>query len=132
METRDDVKKLEERMIRMEDKIDKLNEKYGHFLRLYVVYTLVLIIVLWAGTSYGQVRAIHFNAEWNEANNVEWFNKLSDVEKAMDIVKNDYQEKYKTAIVPTIVIFKDGEEVARFQADLSFKMVAIRKKSKQE
>ena len=101
--------------------------------RLYVVYTLVLIIVLWAGTSYGQVKAIHFNAEWNETNNVEWFNKLSDVEKSyMDIAKNDYQEKYKIAIVPTIVIFKDGEEVARFQADLSFKMVATREEIQEE
>ena len=29
--------------------------------------------------------------------------------------------------MPTIIIFDDGEEVARFQADLSFKMLATRK-----
>jgi len=29
--------------------------------------------------------------------------------------------------VPTIVIFKDGEEIKRYQADLSFKMLATRK-----
>jgi hypothetical protein len=28
--------------------------------------------------------------------------------------------------VPTIIIFKDGEEATRFQADLSFKMLATR------
>ena len=38
----------------------------------------------------------------------------------------DDAKKYKIAVVPTIIIFKDGEEVARFQADLSFKMVATR------
>ena len=36
------------------------------------------------------------------------------------------QKKYGIAIVPTIIIFDDGEEVKRFQADLSFKMAATR------
>ena len=40
---------------------------------------------------------------------------------------NDNQKKYEIAVVPTIVIFDDGEEVKRFQADLSFKMVATKK-----
>jgi hypothetical protein len=30
-------------------------------------------------------------------------------------------------IVPTIIVFKDGEEIKRYQADLSFKMLATRK-----
>ena len=34
--------------------------------------------------------------------------------------------------VTTIIIFKDGEEVARFQADLSFKMVATREEVQEE
>ena len=38
-----------------------------------------------------------------------------------------YLSKYEIAIVPTIVVFDDGEEVKRFQADISFKMVATRK-----
>jgi thioredoxin-like negative regulator of GroEL len=42
------------------------------------------------------------------------------------------QTKYKIAVVPTIIIFKDGEEVARFQADLSFKMVATREEVQEE
>jgi thiol-disulfide isomerase/thioredoxin len=37
------------------------------------------------------------------------------------------QKKYKIAVVPTIIIFDDGEEVKRFQADLSFKIQATRK-----
>jgi len=45
----------------------------------------------------------------------------------MDVAKDDCQKKYKIATVPTIILFKDGEEVKRFQADISFKMVATRK-----
>ena len=35
-------------------------------------------------------------------------------------------QTHAIAIVPTIIVFDDGEEVKRFQADLSFKMAATR------
>ena len=92
-----------------------------------------MVCVFFSSIAFGQVKAIHFNAEWNDANKVEWFAKLSDVKKEnMDIAKGDCAKKYKIAIVPTILILKDGEEVARFQADLSFKMLATRKEIQAE
>ena len=42
------------------------------------------------------------------------------------------QVKHKIAAIPTIIVFKDGVEVARFQADLSFKMMATRKEVQEE
>ena len=78
-------------------------------------------------TALAQVKVIHFNAGWNEANDVEWFNKLSDAgRKSLNIDDTDIQKKYAIAIVPTFIVFDDGEEVKRFQADLSFKLVATR------
>ena len=75
-----------------------------------------------------QITAIYFNASWNAANEVVWFDKLNDVEKEiMDISEGDCQQKYKIAVVPTILLIKDGEEVKRFQADLSFKLMATKK-----
>jgi len=93
------------------------------------MYLLIIFFLIISSISAnGQIKAIYFNAEWNAANNVEWFSDLNDTKKqTMDIGEGDCQEKYQIAIVPTIVIFKDGEEVKRFQADLSFKMVATRK-----
>ena len=90
---------------------------------------LLTTIALFISTiCFSQVTAIHFNADWNEANDVEWFNKLSDVKKErLDISDDNNQTKHSIAIVPTIIIFDDGEEVKRFQADLSFKMVATKK-----
>jgi hypothetical protein len=38
----------------------------------------------------------------------------------------ELQQKHKVVIVPTIIVFKDGEEIKRYQADLSFKMLATR------
>ena len=86
-----------------------------------------MILVFTAATAFGQVKVVHFNAGWNSANDVAWFDKLSDAnKKSLSIDDGDIQTKYSIAIVPTIVVFDDGEEVKRFQADLSFKMVATR------
>ena len=91
------------------------------------LYALIMVLVFTAATAFGQVKVVHFNAGWNSANDVEWFNKLSDAnKKSLSIDDGDIQTKYSIAIVPTIIVFDDGEEVKRYQADLSFKMVATR------
>ena len=91
------------------------------------LYALIMILVFTAATAFGQVKVVHFNAGWNSANDVEWFDKLSDAnKKSLSIDDSDIQTKYSIAIVPTIIVFDDGEEVKRYQADLSFKMVATR------
>ena len=89
---------------------------------------LLTILALLVNTvALCQIKAVHFNAEWNEQNNVEWFNKLSDCnKKSLTIDGNDLQQKLQIAIVPTIIIFNDNEEVKRFQADISFKMAATK------
>ena len=96
----------------------------------YIVYIFVMIFVFLASTAFGQIEVTQFNAGWNSANDVSWVMDLKDCKTKgyTDIAKNaDEAKKHKIAVVPTIIIFKDGEEVARFQADLSFKMVATRK-----
>jgi len=96
------------------------------------VLTLLLLIPMF---SFGQINAKYFNAAWNSANDVSWFMSLQDcgTKDVTDIAKDkEAQTKYKIAVIPTIIIFKDGEEVARFQADLSFKMVATREEVQEE
>jgi len=101
----------------------------------YIMYLLIMVFVFFASTAFGQIQVIHFNAEWNSANGVSWVMDLEDcrVIGLTDIAKNpDEAQKHKIAVVPTIIIFKDGEEVARFQADLSFKMVATKEEVQEE
>jgi hypothetical protein len=103
--------------------------------RIFSIYMLVLLLMLFAGTTFGQIEVKQFNAGWNSANNVSWVMDLKDCETKgyVDIGKDkDAQKKYKIAVVPTIIIFKDEEEVARFQADLSFKMLATREEVQEE
>jgi hypothetical protein len=95
----------------------------------WIVYSLIIVFVLFANIAFSQIQVTHFNAGWNEANDVPWFMELEDCKTmgTTDIAKNpDEAKKYKIAVVPTIIVFKDGEEALRFQADLSFKMVATK------
>jgi len=95
--------------------------------KIFAVYLLMIFLTLVTSSAFGQVKAVLFNAEWNQSNDVDWFKGLSDVAKSkMDISVGDCQSKYEIAIIPTIVIFDDGEEVKRFQADLSFKLLATK------
>jgi hypothetical protein len=103
--------------------------------RIFSVYMLILVFILIASTAFGQIKVTHFNAGWNSANDVDWFMDLEDCKTKgyADIAKDaEAQTKHKIAVVPTIIIFKDGEEVARFQADLSFKMLATKEEVQEE
>jgi thiol-disulfide isomerase/thioredoxin len=96
---------------------------------------LVILFMLLASGAFAQMRVTQFNAGWNSANEVSWVMGLEDCNtySYVDIAKDtEAQTKYKIAVIPTIIIFKDGEEVARFQADLSFKMVATKEEVQEE
>ena len=103
--------------------------------KIFSIYMLIIIFMILANTVFGQITVTQFNAEWNKSNSVDWLMDLEDCDTKgyVDIAKNpDAQKKYKIAVVPTIIIFKDEEEVARFQADLSFKMLATREEVQEE
>jgi hypothetical protein len=91
---------------------------------------LILLPIFWllSTTTYGQITVTHFNAGWNSANDVQWVDKLSDCDVTkVDIAANPkLQQKHNVVVVPTIIVYQDGEEVKRFQADLSFKVAATR------
>ena len=96
---------------------------------------LIIALMLACGGAFGQVQVTQFNAEWNKTNEVPWLNKLTDCQTIsfVDInTQKELQKKHKIAVIPTIIIFKDDVEVARFQADLSFKMLATREEVQEE
>jgi hypothetical protein len=94
-------------------------------MKKFLLSVLLMSLTL---TGYSQITVTHFNAGWNKANDVTWVENLKDC----DITKVDIatdpklQQKHNVVVVPTIIIFQDGEEVERYQADLSFKIAATR------
>ena len=103
--------------------------------KIFGVYLLIILFILLVNTSFGQIKVVQYNADWNKDNTVSWISDLTDVKTKsyVNIGKDvEAQKKYKIAVVPTIIIFKDDEEVARFQADLSFKMIATKEEVQEE
>jgi len=110
-------------------------EKLGITWRVFSGYILILILMIWVGTANAQIQVSQFNAEWNNTNTVGWVQDLKDCKTIsyIDIGKEtEMAKKHKIAVIPTIIIFKDNEEVARFQADLSFKMVVTKEEVQEE
>ena len=72
------------------------------------------------------VCVVEFNASFNSANSVDWIDKLTDCEgKRVDIAAEPaLQKEHKIVVVPTVIVFNDGEEVERFQANIMMELEA--------
>ena len=99
---------------------------------IFCAYLFLIFFILLAGSLSAQtpcedeICVVEFNAGWNESNGVDYLNKLTDCGvKKISIDEGTWQKEYGIIVVPTIIVF-NGEEVKRFQADLSFKMSATR------
>ena len=104
--------------------------------KVFGMYMFILLLMIWAETAKAQMQLSVFNAEWNSGNDVrDWAFTMDDIQTYIYVDINnqkEMQKKHKIGVIPTIIIFKDNEEVARFQADLSFKMVATREEVQEE
>ena len=89
---------------------------------------LTLAFLFLVNLSKAQVVVLHFNADWNKSNAVEWVEDLDDCDiEFIDIAKKPkLQKEYSIVVVPTIIILQYDEEKKRYQADLSFKMAATK------
>ena len=100
--------------------------------KIFSAYILILFFILISNNALGHklckqdICVIEFNAGWNEGNSVEWLEELKDcgVSK-ISIDDGEWQKKYSIVVVPTIIVF-NGKEVKRYQADLSFKLLATK------
>ena len=99
--------------------------------KIFAGYLLILLLMLVSSTASGQspcgnggLCVTQFNAGFNDANKVTWVTELSDCDtKFIDImVDGKAAATYKIVVVPTIVIYRDGEEVSRFQANIMMQM----------
>ena len=101
--------------------------------KIFISYTLILFFILLTNNAFAQttpcdedICVVQFNAGWNDANSVDYLDELTDCEiKQVSIDDGTWQKDYNIVVVPTIIVF-NGKEVKRFQADLSFKLLATR------
>ena len=110
------------------------------------LYVVVLFIIYLLGTSslFSQdfvntnnfknkiakdVVAVEFWAEWNQMNQFNELNKLKGCNVyRIDIMSSmDVQNDYNVTAIPTVIIFDNGIEKARFNPNVMFKLDADKK-----
>ena len=71
---------------------------------------------------------VEFNAPFS-GTKCEYLEKLRDCETSRIDISKDPKigPKHKVVVVPTLIIFQDGEEVARFQANIMMQLEATKK-----
>ena len=98
--------------------------------------TILSFILLFTFTSFAQVNSlkkvpqdgvvvIEFNAGWNSTTpNVTFIEDLTHCKKGKLLIcaNPSYQKQLGIVVVPTVIIFKDGEELTRFQANIMQKV----------
>ncbi len=72
------------------------------------------------------VCVVEFNASFNSANSVDWIDDLSDCKgRRVDIAAEpELQKEHKIVVVPTVIVFNEGEEVKRFQGNIMMQLEA--------
>ena len=107
------------------------------------VYVLIMLIVFGCSAAVGQefingdfkeriakdIVAVEFWADWNSTNQFADLIKLKECEKyRIDIMANaDTQAEYNITGIPTVIIFDNGIEKARFNPNIMFQLEADKK-----
>jgi len=100
--------------------------------KIFGGYILILFLMIVCSSANAQtytcgedICVVEFNASWNEKNNVEWLHKLTDVgTKRIMIDKGDWQKDFSIVVTPTVIIFVNGKEEKRYQANIMMEMEA--------
>ncbi len=127
------VARLEKRYDRLAGRARRIREKW----HMKLVSTLCVSFALLLAANFvtpvedndicnSGICVVEFNASFNSANTVPWIEDLDDCyTNRVDIAASpDLQKKHKIVVVPTIVVFNEGEEVTRFQANIMMTMDA--------
>jgi len=94
--------------------------------KIFGGYILILILMIVSSSANGQtytcnedICVVEFNASWNSSNDIEWLNNLTDVgTKRILIDKGSWQKDFSIVVTPTLIIFVDGKETKRYQANI--------------
>ena len=67
---------------------------------------------------------VEFNADFNKQNSVPWIEDISECNHVRVNISEEpeMQVEHKIVVVPTIIVFNEGEEVERFQANIMMTM----------
>ena len=110
------------------------------------LYIVIIVIIYFMGTTMGlaqevitasnfdskiakDISVVEFWADWNKQNQFAELIKLKETEKYRVDIMSDagLQAEYNITAIPTVIIFDNGVEKARFNPNVMFKLDADKK-----
>lgn len=106
---------------------------------------IILMVMTWLNVNFGDVNflteedwdkevgngivVVEFWAGWNSINEVKELDKLKDAEifKVNIDTEINLMLKHKVSSIPTVIIYNNGKEEERWEADITFKASCDRK-----
>ena len=68
------------------------------------------------------VTVVEFWADWNSKNECVWLEDIADAEVYRIDLNTDAAKENKITVLPTVLIFDEGEEIERFEGDITFSL----------
>tara|TARA_R100001530_G_scaffold130494_1_gene101474 strand:+ start:719 stop:1099 length:381 start_codon:yes stop_codon:yes gene_type:complete len=105
--------------------------------RIFIVYAILILFVLFFSitcnsqttvndktfnTTQTGISIVEFCAEWNEANQCNWIKDIVNAKSYRIDLESQTAKDYKIKVLPTLIVFNDGEEIKRFEGNISFKI----------
>lgn len=87
--------------------------------RLFIAFLLVVSF-----NAKAQISLVHINAEFNASNDWTEIYDITGAKRLNGYIdqKPGLKEGYNIRYVPTLILFKDGEEIERWEAGLDMKL----------
>ena len=84
----------------------------------------LLIGLLLSASAYSQDALVHINAEFNKSNDWYGLELVENVKLYSGYLESNasMQERYSITKVPTLILYRDGVEVHRWEAGLDMKL----------
>jgi len=83
-----------------------------------------LLLLLLSLSAYGQNALVHINAEFNKSNDWYGLEVVDGIKVYSGYLETNpaIKEKYNITKVPTLILYRDGKEIERWEAGLDMKL----------
>ena len=68
------------------------------------------------------IAVVEFWSDWNKENECYWLDQIEDAKSFRIDLETQTAENFNIKVLPTIIVFHNGEEVDRFEGNISFEL----------
>ena len=105
--------------------------------KVFLLYMSIVIIIMFLSiTCNGQavitdktftksqsgITVVEFWSDWNKENECFWLEDISNAKTYRIDLESQTADDYKIKVLPTLIVFNNGEEIDRFEGNISFQL----------